>query len=122
MTFTEALLKIPIMLYVAAVLLPIMMVCYALVSKQRRAVSVRKADPALMLAEKKIDVKRVVIVNLVLGSTIGIGIALLIFFALIGFDWYNSTGLFAVELPRETIPPAMIDKLPPQPPTYTGAD
>jgi hypothetical protein len=53
-----------------------------------------------------------------LGAVLGLGLSLMIFIAMIGFDWYNNTGLFAVGLPYNTYPPAMLDAMPPQPPSY----
>jgi len=118
MTFIEALSQIPIMLYACVVLLPVAMTAYSIVSKQRRAVPLRNVDPALMLQARAVNVKSAISVNIMLGVVLGIGIATLIFLGIIFNDWYNSTGLFAAPRPYNTLPPAITDSLPPQPPSY----
>lgn len=118
MTFNDALTEIPVMFYVTLILLPVMIVSYFVVGRDKRSVRLSSASPEQMLLASRINVKRVLIINILLGAVLGLGLSLMIFITMISFDWYNNTGLFAVNLPYDTYPPAMVDAMPPQPPSY----
>lgn len=119
MTFSEALFQIPIMFYATLILLPVAITAYFLAGKKKRALPLRSVDPARILGSGGgVNVKREVAVNLLLGAVLGLGLSLIIFIGAIGADWYNSTGLFAVILPRDTYPPKISDVFPPHPPSY----
>lgn len=124
MTTTEALLAIPIMFYVCLVALPILLVSYWLMSKSKRKLPSATITPiqALKQAPTKINVASEIAKNLLLGSIIGVGVSIVVFIVILGRQWYDSTGIFAVELPFNTIPPLASDILPPPPPTYSKTE
>jgi hypothetical protein len=122
MTFTEALKQIPVMLYVCLVLFPVILTVYFMTGKQRRARPLRSVDPLQVLQERNVNVSRASLTDFLLGSLFGIGASVLIFFVMIGVDWYNSRGIFAADLPFNTYPPASIDSFPPHPPSFAKSD
>ncbi len=124
MTTTEALLAIPIMFYVCLAVLPILIIFYWVISKPKRTLPSAKISPiqALKQTPSKVNVTSEIVKNLLLGSIIGVGVSIIIFIAMLGKQWYDSTGIFAVELPFNTIPPLASDILPPPPPTYSETE
>jgi len=101
MTTTEALLAIPIMFYVCLAVLPILIIFYWVISKPKRTLPSAKISPiqALKQTPSKVNVTSEIVKNLLLGSIIGVGVSIIIFIAMLGKQWYDSTGIFAVELP-----------------------
>ena len=108
------------MFYVVLALVPIIITAYFVVGRQLRVVPLRNVDPALVLQGSKVNVKKTLVSNILLGVIFGLVLSLLIFIGMLGSNWYNSTGLFAVALPFNTYPPKISDVLPPHPPSYAA--
>jgi hypothetical protein len=119
MGILESLSRIPPMFYLAALLLPAAVFGYSTVSKPKKTVAAKFADPAEQLKIKKIDARRETRAAGFLGLSIACGLALLISIGQIIGDYKNDQGLFAVELPALSFPPAPDTVLPPAPPAVS---
>lgn len=107
------------MFYLSAFLLPAAVFGYLTASKPKKTIAAKSADPAEQLKIKKIDARRETRASTLLGLAIAAGLALLISIGQIIGDYKNDRGLFAVELPALSFPPAPDTVLPPAPPAVS---
>jgi len=115
MTILEMFMLIPVMFYLSAISLPIMLFGYFTYSKPKKRILAKSANPADTLKEQKVDAKRESTSAMFLGATIAFGAGLLISMGWLVNDYKNSERLFAESLPAASYPPTIEDPVPPAP-------
>ena len=116
MSILESFARIPLMLYMALLLMPLSLYGYFRFSKPLKSIAAAAANPADQLRDKKINLRREFLMSLFLSACIGLAAVMLISFSWIIDDYKNSRGLFAATLPAATLPPSQSNLFPPAPP------
>ncbi len=115
MSILESFAQIPLMLYLALLLMPLALYGYFRFSKPVKSIAAAAANPADQLRDKKINLRREFLMALFLSGCIGLAAVMLISFGGIIDDYKNNRGLFATPLPAATLPPSQTYVFPPAP-------
>lgn len=115
MEIFEILGEIPLMFYLSIVVFPAAFWGYFSVSKPKKTVSAKDADPAEQLKNKKINAARELRAAALMSVAVACGAAILVSLGQIIGDYKNDEGLFAKIIPPTSLPPAPPAALPPAP-------
>jgi len=115
MEILAALGEIPLMFYLSIVIFPIAFWGYFAISKSKKTISAKDADPAEQLKNKKINAARELRGAIMMSVIVACGGAIVISLGQIINDYKNNEGLFAKILPSTSLPPAPPAALPPAP-------
>lgn len=108
--------EIPLMFYLSIAIFPTALWGYFSVSKPKKTITAKDADPAEQLKGKKISAKRELRSAALLSAVVACGVAIIISLGQIIDDYKNDEGLFAKILSATSLPPSPEAVLPPAPP------
>jgi hypothetical protein len=115
MEILEIIKQIPAAFYLSLALLPAAVWGFFAVSKPKKTILAKNADPAEQLKTKKVNFKKEIRSGLLLGTAIAAGLGLFISLGIVIGDYKNDRGIFAAVLPPLSLPPAPEAILPPAP-------
>lgn len=115
MEILAALGEIPLMFYLSIIIFPIAFFGYFSVSKSKKTILAKDADPAEQLKNKKINAARELRGAMMMSVIVASGAGIIISLGQIINDYKKDEGLFAKILPSTSLPPAPDAVLPPAP-------